>query len=315
MDADALDRFLALNRHLEAVAAAGVPLALEGDEAMRRYDARVAIEMGRGQTLAAAVASNPELPPRYRSAVLAYSVSENATAALTALDTDVADDESRSTWSWSAVIPLIVLAVLATLAGVYYAWFVWPAFTSFYRQLAFEPPWVGRVLWLPAGAFMAVTLVLLWRIRRPQRRDRGTLHHERDSTRSARFADLLARLLADGVPPADAIELVGQAVGDKQLGAAAATLGDGVSKWRYSRIQREVRWPRLPPLLRWALIRNCSPDPAPLAAELRFVGDFYRRSAGVCRASLASRGTQPAYRSARWRDRVDLRIARVYAHR
>ena len=213
--------------------------------------------------------------------MLAYSASEDATAALTALDTDVADDETRSIWSWSAVIPLIVLAVLATFASVYFAWFVWPTFTSFYRQLALEPPWGGRVLWLPVGMVITVmlVLVLLWRLRRRPRRDRGTRHREQELSRSARFADLLAQLLADGLPPADAIELAGQAVGDEQLGDAATMLG-AVYRSGESLESEGSEVASLPPLLRWALTRNCDPAPAPLAAELRFIADFYRRSAG-----------------------------------
>jgi type II secretory pathway component PulF len=114
-----LDRILALNDELAALAAAGVPVDLgqaaptrSVDEVLEGAGSSIALRQGRGVPLEQAVAENPDLPPGYRSALAASLKGSRLTTALEACCQPAAAlAEVRHVVSRALMGPLVVVTI------------------------------------------------------------------------------------------------------------------------------------------------------------------------------------------------------------
>ncbi|MGI9428693.1 MAG: type II secretion system F family protein [Bythopirellula sp.] len=294
MDPATLDQFLALNRHLAALAAAGVPLELgprtkDATATLERYNSTIALDVGQGRSLAAALAQNDKLPGTYRAAVVAALEGGDSTAALDALSGQSSAERQllRSAWR-SLVAPLIVFA-LAYVAFIYLCLFVSPTLEALYdqlrHQLGEQPSASVRLLaaartWLPVwGPLLPLFVIIciwVWRRGEGGRQRHLILGMKKylADTRHANFAGQLARLIERDIPLVDALPLAAGQSSDQRLAAAAATISD--ARRRDESIE-PAQVSTVPPLLRWALISQLSSEQLP--DNLRFAADTYRRSA------------------------------------
>lgn len=291
MDHATFDRFLALNSHLTALAAAGVPLHLgprAGDTGaeLERVSAEVALEVGRGSSLETVLDGEQRLPVAYRCAMLASLRSDDPVTVLEALHqpATVRQHLQRST-SRLLTGPLILFLV-AFAAFIYLCLYVTPRLHGMYEQVNQAPSapvafLVAARLWLPYWGPL-VPLVLLigvglswsshgvprvgW-IPRAQRYRKTTGH--------ATFARQLARLVEHGIPLSDALPIAAGQIGDKHLASAASVIADAARLGNTADAQHpELQ--HLPPLLRWSLTSQTGLEK--LATNLRFAAGFYHRS-------------------------------------
>jgi len=300
-----LGNLIALNDEIAALARAGVPLdrgLLAIGQDMPGRLGRVAQSLGRrlesGEDLAAAIGeSGGEVPPIYRAVVLAGLRGGRLSVALEGIAKTarrVAD--TRRVMLVSLIYPLFVMAVASgvfwitmsvtvpeiqsTLADFEIIWPWWYAALSWSAALLLAwLPW----LW---GAAIVVLLVFLVRVSRasvltaqPGRRA-STIGQILQAGRLATFSEVLALLLEQQLPLAEALELACQSSGDRGL----KNSGDDLAR-AIRRGQPVSHLPiGFPPLLGWMLMGGGQPDQ--LVAALRRLAENYRRRAARLAAWL-----------------------------
>ena len=292
-----LDRLLALNSHLSALAEAEVPLALEREAAgdsskgqkpdFEQFSSHVALQLSRGDSLEQALITSQQLPTGYRSAALGLLHGNGHLAALDTLGYQGATAREIKQSAFRFLASPLIVVTLAYGGLIYLCLSVSPSFEGIYQQLEQTPNYGVRLLaWLrstlPVWGPLAPIVVLmgLWALKRgnllnwlgwlPGVKNYMTLNQH------AFFATKLSQLLENELPLPDALSLAGRQTHDKQIANAAFALSEA----RGSGGPIDPEQPELEslrPLLRWTLTDE--PSQAHLTTNLRFVGDFYRRSA------------------------------------
>ena len=144
-----LERVLAFNRELSALAATGLPLDLGDDELspgitettkkLERISEAIAARVRRGQTLDQAVAEDPELTPQYRSAVQSWLRCDDPTVALDGLAAPAMARRQLGMGIGQSMLYPLLLMILTYLGFVYLCGVTTPKIDAIYQQLAQAP--------------------------------------------------------------------------------------------------------------------------------------------------------------------------------
>jgi type II secretory pathway component PulF len=295
-----LNELIALNDEVSALARAGLPVDLglgvtqrEIEDQLSRINRLVARRMSRGEDLAAALADDESIPVRYRQVLQAGIRAGRLPAALEALarySQTVID--VRGSIRSALAYPFCV-CVLAYVLFVGYCMVPVQVFAGTLRSIYANPGPVVRGLgvirdWLPVWiavppAILGVLLVCSRTARRSPRAGHlprwcrwlpGVARIERDQ-HWASLSDVLAALVANGVPPGEGLRLAAGVAGNRELAAAADGLGAGQTD--NEPVPTSAERDELPPLVRWAL--SSSDSPASVAESLRLAADTYRHRA------------------------------------
>jgi type II secretory pathway component PulF len=297
-----LEQFVALNDELAALARAGVPLEKGLADLGRDLPGRLGAaaqslgsRLEAGESLSQIIAEDKSaFPPAYRAAVLAGLRSGRLAAALEGISSTVRRTaELRRVVGFSLLYPLFVLCLayflfafmsakpLPTIAKVAAEFEnaddglsltvgqvgIWAQRTLPYMGFAVPALalawwfWSGRATWSGGGHGVFGRLPTAGKLLR--------------AGRLATFVDVLALLVEQQVPLAEAVSLSAEACGDRRLRKAAEGLAARLNEG--SRIE-ESQMPRdFPPLLGWMLVTGARHDG--LARTLRSSAEGYRRQA------------------------------------
>lgn len=298
-----LDDLIALNDEISALSRAGVPLhrglRLLADEMPGRTGA-AAKELGArleaGESLEQALASldTLRLPDAYLAVVRAGLRAGRLPVALEGIATAARRAaQLRRMVGLALIYPAVVTAMAFTLL-VLAVMFWLPMITAFYDRLELEVPTVlewlidaGKwaPLWVPLLLAAIFTAWLLWFLRGrltwgrsgagSRRRPRGGVTGILRTGRLAGFAEVLALLVEQHVPLAEALRLAGDAVGDRTLAEGCRELAERLERGQPDPGHQLPRG--VPPLLVWILVNGRHPEY--LAASLRQFAASYRARA------------------------------------
>ena len=297
-----LEDLIALNDEIAALVRAGVPLdrgLLDLGRDLPDRLSRVATMLGerlsRGEDLAAALdAARDEFPPLYRAVVAAGQKSSRLAAALEGLAVTARRiAELRQAAATAIIYPLMVFLLGWMLFVGFVTLFVpmvLPSFRDFHAASAewlapFEPLGASAAWWAPVGPVAALLLVAiwLWQSRRALSLGSarwlawvpGTGRLWRSCT-LATFSDVLALLVDQGVPLAEALRLSAAAGGDRLLAAEAeplaAAIEGGVGPEEYLKYAGHF-----PPLAAWFL--SAGQEARLLSTALRHAAAGYHEQA------------------------------------
>jgi general secretion pathway protein F len=294
-----LDDLIALNDEIVALIRAGVPLerglvGLSGDlpGRLRRITAALASRMSQGESLAAAMAAEPQtFPPVYRALVTAGLRCGRLGPVLEGL--------ANSARKLREVRQIMLMALLYPLGVVLLAFGLFtflvvvllPAFPPLYDRRA--PTGLEKLLsigehasvWGPIVPIAIVLLFALWWYRSSralvlQTGGSGGILSSMPGVRSlvasaqaASLADVLALLLEQGVPLDEAVQLAAGTVGDPATHAAAQSLAIAVQ--RGSVAAHDVGRPNgLTPFMRWMITNG--QNERTLVPLVRHTAQIYR---------------------------------------
>lgn len=294
MEQARLEKLIALNQHLRALITAGASLdwGSRDDQLadLDRYDASVAIRVGRGQTFRTAVSQNDELPVPYRAAMLTAVEQSNPLTALDAFSQPGRVQRSLAFSLERVAVPLLIVFVLGAGVMILLSTHLGPQFDAVYRQLE-ETPGPGVSLlkvaaaWLPVWVAIFAGVCVVGYLAR--RKVAATWSHKiaerlpgvRRLLKTARyghFARRLAELLKKNTELDRAIPLAARQAGDPALVAAAGRFTETANGDEAIPADAEPTG-AFPPLLRWAL--TTSRDPTQMAANLHLAARMYDRAA------------------------------------
>lgn len=293
-----------LNREIAAIVRAGLPLELglgglsaSAPRRLGRLTDRLAERLRQGQSLPAALEQEGDaVPPLYRAVVQAGLRSGRLPAALETLSACARSlIELRRRVVVALIYPAIVLAVGYVLFA-FYVHHVVANLSETYRM--FDLPRRGWMTALvEASRFVSawgwivpavIAVLVLWSVassglvgRRAVVGGRilaavpgiGRLNR---NFRTATFGDLLAMLLEHGVPLQEALEIAGDASGDRRLMSETGALVAAVREGRPLSAGLS-QTTALPALARWMIAAG--ERQAALPATLRQVAALYRRRA------------------------------------
>lgn len=282
-----LDQLIALNDEIAALVRAGVPLeqglkALGGDLPGRagRLAEMLADRMDAGESLSQILADREQrFPPVWRAVVEAGLRSGRLAAAmesLSATSRKIAD--LRRIVGAGIVYPAIVVTLAYAILLCLLAWLV-PLVVRANIDLAgrLDPvlvalQWLGRTApwWAIPLPLVAVALCGMWWRRSGQalwaksgsRRWRSSssgffagigFRHTVRMGRMATFSEVMALLVEEQVPLADAVELAAGASGDPAIVGGAAEIAEHLRRGEVFQKYEELP-PSLPPLLGWLLL-------------------------------------------------------------
>lgn len=279
MDNSSVEQFVALNDHLIALVAAGIPVAIGSPsqskctvEELERIGAIVVRRLRRGESLPDALrGEEAEVPAAYRSFIEFGLQTGNPASALSE-GSHVADllTTSRRTAELSFIYPL-VLAVFAYVGLISFSVYLAPVLQSMVTSLKQSPKPGLRVLHAVSTALpywaIAVPCLLLalvgwwaWSWRRASREVavKGPLGWLLGTSRilfqqrCSRFAASLAALLEKNTPFPEACVMAGNLSGDAALLAGAKSLAEAAPD---GSLPTEGVFPagRFPQFLRWSL--------------------------------------------------------------
>ncbi len=299
-----LNDLIALNEEITALIRAGVPLDrglrdvaddLRGPHAelARRIAERIDRE---GASLAEAIdAESAQLPALYRTVVRSGIQAGRLPAALEALTGFVRRlVELRATVGLALLYPALVLIVAFGLFGAV-SYFLGPrmasAFESFRLPVEIVPSLLIQLgatapFWVPAGLILMILAIFLWfrsgdAIRLQASRLLGPIGWLPGVSRliywarTALVADLLAVLIEQRVPMADALELASEVSGNREFQRASEEVaqrirqGDSMSEAFTTSQEKGI-----PPLLRWLLSTDVGSGD--LTNSLRESAETYR---------------------------------------
>jgi general secretion pathway protein F len=303
--AAALADFILLNEEIAAIVRARLPLeshlAQLGRQLPRRAGdlaARIGRRMESGETLAAAMdAECKSLPPAYRAAVLAGTLSGELGAALESLvESATRLDQMRRVTGVAILYPLVIVIVACLMLAVVFSqviprfeWLNQPHFGVF-TQLShgdITVPLLGLVV--PCTVTLAVA-AWWWRS--------GRVHGGRGArfaslawlpgaqrvnrwSQAATFVELLRLLVERRLPLDQSLRLAGEAIEDQQLRVAAVRLADQIKRGEVLRTNggSTTEWAaaEFPLLIRVALRQ--AHDRALLIGGLRQAAAMYRERA------------------------------------
>jgi general secretion pathway protein F len=298
--AAALADFITLNEEIAAIVRARLPLeshlAQLGRQLPRRAGdlaTRIGQRMEAGETLAAAMdAECRSLPPAYRAAVLAGTLSGELGAALESLvESATRLDQLRRVTGVAILYPLVILIVACLMLAVVFSQVI-PRFAWLNQRhfgvLTLLSQWDLMVPILGLIVPCVVTLaaaIWWWRSGRVHGGRGGRIaalawlpgsRRVHRWSQAATFAELLRLLVERGLPLDQSLRLAGEAVDDQRLGAGAVRLADQISRGDIRRITDECTSAaaEFPLLLRVAL-RQAN-DRELLIAGLRQAAAMYR---------------------------------------
>lgn len=264
-----MDDLIAFNQQLVTLIEAGVPVEL-GDGTpseqvagqLERINSRIGIQVGLGQSVESAVASDSQIPTAYRAAWETWFHGNQPIEALNALTSQAeARREMQVNVGNSLVQPLIVLG-LVYFGFIYIVLIAARQLEAVYEQLG-EPPSISLQIltiarhWLPVWAILiplvAVVSVIYWWYRSNAWSYEWLPGRKRfiESISKANYAENVAKLLDSNHSLSESLELVGPLEKDAPL----------------------------PPMLRWAFAADVN-DPSRVNL-LRFAARTYRNSAQV----------------------------------
>lgn len=287
-----LDDVLAFNDALLAYAATGLPVELEsGDsnETLRRklpdLNAHLALQVSRGHSLPALLKSDPEVTPRYRTALESWHRGQQPIEALDALAASAQGRRDiEATARYSLLQPLIVLA-LVYIGFIYLLLNVAPKLDRIYEQLRQAPgPGLSLLLaarqglpvWGPGLPLLLIVVLLWWNwLRAPLALNwlPGRTRYL-DALHKANYAENVARLLENGYSLAQALTLIGPLPSESTNAGLYATATENIieadaSGQRLAWDDPSIR--ALPALLRWSftgdLLGQRMPDVLRIAAR------------------------------------------------
>jgi general secretion pathway protein F len=297
-----LDQLAALSDEIAALARAGVPLDRGLTELGRDIPGRlgkVAKAMGErlaeGQVIEQVVADlGATLPPAYRSVLIAGVRAGRLPVALQGISqTARRISQLRSMIYLSLLYPLMVLIVTWTM-GVFVLVTLGPVFAKIIVDFDVAGPWVidmynaaGRhARWVGPLLPLAFALWMAWAWLRAGQVARGTELHPllsfgavgtmarlQRASRLATLSDLLALLVGNSVPLAEAVEMASAAVGSKTIMAGGKQLAHQLGRGEAIRGVPTG----FPPLLAWT-IAGARSQPQ-LVRSLRRAADVYREEA------------------------------------
>jgi len=293
------DHVLALNNHLAALAAVGVPVALgngrSGEDCaatLEKINATIALRMSRGLSLDEALAGDDDLPAIYRHALQAGLRGEHFTPVLEGVNRQArAGAQFQSMLGQALVHPLIVFS-LAYFGFIYLCLVVGPTIGGMYTQMGHPPSdsasllLVGREwmpYWVPLVPLAIVLGAVFWWNRGDSRS--ATINRWKwlpgarnylAATKHAAFAEQLAHLTRMGVPLPEALRTASPITGDPALVDAATVIADARERGETLSADHPELGP-LPPMLRWSLIGELGEEPLP--EVLQFVAENYYETA------------------------------------
>jgi general secretion pathway protein F len=300
-----LDDLIALNEELVALIRSGVPLEqglIQVAEELRGRGRRMAMilatQLQQGQPLVALMAANPQsFPPVYRAAVEAGIRSGRLASAMESIArASHRLAEARRTASASMAYPMLVL--IAALG--FLAYFLWGFSPAMLRLLDRPHAALAAVLrtivqWGPAvfvaaaaiiGILLAVWIGWSRAIRSSSLLEGGAadaflgrlpwMGELLRSLRAAAFGEVLATLVEQEVPEADALLLAAEAAGGSRMADAVRPAVEALKRGQPPAAMAGSD--RLPaPLMRWLLLAH-RPGPSQ-AASLRKLVDYYSEKA------------------------------------
>jgi general secretion pathway protein F len=297
LNAITVDQLVALNDEIRALARAGVPLerglrALGGDLPGRlgRLAESLAQRLERGESLVHVIESSADgFPAAYRAVLAAGIRSGRLPAALESVSRSVRQAaELRRTMIASMVYPFC-LVTIASAVFVLTMWRVVPVTGEVFALMDVAPPawhkWLTAFSgWLLDGLPWIWVLILCcaaaWWFRSRSAVRWGstggwipTIGAVRRAGRMATFTELLAMLVEQQIPLADAVALAAAAGGGREI-RRAGELISGVLRHGSATVPAT---PGIPPLLTW-LILTSARQPF-LARSLRQSAEMYRRRA------------------------------------
>lgn len=297
-----LDELVALNDEMLALVKAGVPLsqglADVGHDVrgtLGRISQTLSDRVGRGEPLPQVLAtSKQQFPPLYAALVEAGIRAGRLPAAL--------EEMSASLRRLAALRRVVILAAIYPLIVFFVCYGLFLFFVIKIAPLLLSaapmenPPTIvhaiagirdGIAWWGAILPTVVLTAAVLWlyRSRRALVVETGgavrlfgwvpSFRRLLRESRTAGFADVLAMLVEQYVPLAEAVKLAGHASADSALAAAADRLSADLARGATAR-EADNSSP-VPPLLQW-LIATGARQPA-LAKALRDAADTYRRRA------------------------------------
>jgi general secretion pathway protein F len=299
-----LDELVALNDEIIALARAGVPLEMglrefggDRSSALAALGSRLAGRMSRGVSLGEALRSEGAgLPPTYSAIVEAGLLANRLPEALEAVSEFARRmSELRRRVAAAMAYPLMLLVVAYGL----FVLFILPVpvrqFVETFQDFGSQPPafleWLEDMAdswaswaWIPP--LVLVALLAWWRatagaasleftgISRPLAWIPGVASVGRNF-RLANFADLLATLVANGVPLPESVLLAADATGDSSLRAQARAVSDAAREGQSGGVSLG-RW-GFPPYLLWLVTRQSEQEG--LVSGLRAASAMYRARA------------------------------------
>jgi type II secretory pathway component PulF len=285
-----LQQASALNQELCSLSSIGLPLdvGVEGQgqevvDKLQKFESLLATRVQRGSTVDQAIADEPQLPSKYRAALLAWLRCEDPTLVLDAISKPAeARQQFRRNIGHTLVYPLIVLS-LAYFGFIYLCQVTVPGIEALYRQLWREPSdslsmlMTSRALmpiWVPLVPLLLVLVLLWWRSRSSQLSWSWVPGNKRYFTalQNADLAEQLAMLVDSRYSIDRSLELVGLLRGTAPVATRDQPAGTG-------RAQSPAINPKasMPSLLRWALSGDLGGEPLPRV--LHFVAQTYRQTA------------------------------------
>ncbi|MBX3411699.1 MAG: type II secretion system F family protein [Pirellulales bacterium] len=294
---------------IAALSRAGVPL--EGGLAglasdlpgrMGRFAGKVAEQLKTGKSLPDAIAATgTEMPSYFRAVIEAGLRSGRLSAALEGVAGSLRRLADLRRGVGAALVYPLVVMLLAYATLVFLAVYILPMFLLTNRSFDIQGPWFVAALvrlgqtpqWvlLPPAVMLAGFGLWWWSTGRAivdeSRWTRGALYFwpglrrvQRDS-RTAVEADILALLIENDVPLADAIELAGDAAGDPRTRLADAKIAASLRRGE-SLASASVEAADSAPVVRWMLLGDRRET---IVAALRHAAAGYRRRAAY-RAEL-----------------------------
>jgi type II secretory pathway component PulF len=297
-----LDDLIALNEELLALVNHGVPLeqglvqaAAELRGRARHLAMSLASQLQKGEPLVALMANNPQsFPPIYRAAVEAGIRSGRLAAALESIARASRRlVESRRTASASLAYPMLVLVAAVGFLAYFLCGFAPAMLRVLDRSHAALAAVLQTIVQWGPGVFIAaaaivgivLTVWIAWSlaIRRASLLEGGVadtllgrlpwMGEVLRSLRAAAFGEVLATLVEQGVPEADALLLAAEAAGGSRMAKAVGPAVEGLQRGQSAAALAEGSHRLAAPLMRWLLLAH-RPG-ADQAASLRKLADYY----------------------------------------
>lgn len=290
MSTRSLERFIALNDEIAALARIGIPLDLGlrdlGREMPGRLGAateRLRQRLAEGQSLETAFRDAcSDFPPAYQAIVAAGIRSGRLPQALESVSASTRHIVALRRTVRNAMIYPVFVVIIAYVLFVVFTIEWTPRLVDFFRQLTFSDPafvqWMSSVsrtaqYWAPLVPIAFAVPIASWyiRSRRTVSHGRGRLRH---TAHLATFAELLAALIENRVPLDEALTLAAGATDDRRLQQAGQEWAEQVRQGKpisLTPAQRGV----IPDWLAWLL--QHSNNQSELARNLAESGELYRR--------------------------------------
>ena len=285
-----LERFIALNDEIAALARIGIPLDLGlrdlGREMPGRLGAateRLRQRLAEGQPLATAFRDAcSDFPPAYQAIVAAGVRSGRLPQALESVSASTRNIVATRRTVRNAMIYPVFVVIIAYVLFVFFAIEWTPRLVDFFRQVTYSDPafvqWMSSVsrtaqYWAPMVP-VAVAVPIAWwyiRSRRTVSHSRGRLRH---TAHLATFAELLAALIENRVPLDEALTLAAAATNNRRLQLAGQEWAEQVRQGKpitLTPTQRGV----IPDWLAWLL--QHTGNQSELARNIAESGELYRR--------------------------------------